>query len=296
MGSLLFQSILTGVPIEIMAYKISFCILLLLFTCKGTIADTNLTSSCGGEWFEIPNQGCFLFNLTLKLSWMDAQIFCEDSGGYLIEEIDADLEASLMLFTSLIGDGNRDVNAWLGGYDLGHEGDWRWIHSENPIGDTFWATDEHPALDDTKNCLRFDNYGDYGWYDYDCDALLSVICQRPQGWTSCGTITTDDTNENYQQLLNCPKNPGLMWKLADSTGVCAQTENGLLDWEFPNDDAQKSLGFYLDTWGSSGYITPATSRTDSDNCAIQSAAVWKDTESIRAVRTSSGSSLTVYYF
>jgi len=270
-----------------------YAIALILFAVRAASGANNLTSSCGGNWFEIPNHGCFLFELTTKLSWYDAQAFCEDSGGHLVEGVDTSLEEALIGFTTLIGDGDSSVHSWLGGNDIGEEGTWRWIHSAELITETFWASDSRPKNDDTINCLDMDNYGTKGWYDYDCETELSIICQRPSGWTACATITTTDSNENYKELLNCPKNPGLAWKLVDSYGTCAETETGLIDWERPDDNAEKSLRFYLEEDTRSGYISPSSRRDDADNCNIKSDTAWKDTDSIYAYESSG--SITVYY-
>ena len=58
--------------------------------------------------------------------------------------------------------------------------------------------------------------------------------------------------------MSCPQTPGLKWKIEDNRGVCAQTADGWVDWEYPGDNAQKSLGYYLDSWYNAGWISPAT--------------------------------------
>ena len=77
----------------------------------------------------------------------------------------------------------------------------------------------------------------------------------------------------------------------DNNGVCAQTDDGLIDWEYPNDGAQNSLGYYLDTFNKNGWISPAMSK--SANCGIQSSSKWKDTTSVRA--TMARGPMRVYY-
>ena len=93
-------------------------------------------------------------------------------------------------------------------------------------------------------------------------------------------------------MINCPQNADLTWKIEDSTGICAETQAGWLGWEYPDDNAQKSLGSYLDTFESTGSISPATSG-GINNCRIQSASSWKNTSSVRADRSSG--SIIVYY-
>ena len=79
--------------------------------------------------------------------------------------------------------------------------------------------------------------------------------------------------------------------MEDSTGVCAQNKIGWVDWEWPNNNEQKSLGYYLDTFSSSGMISPAM--TGTSYCVINSATKWKDTTSVRAWKSTG--SITVYY-
>ena len=93
-------------------------------------------------------------------------------------------------------------------------------------------------------------------------------------------------------MLKCPQDEGFAWKLEDNDGVCAQTQPGWVDWEWPDDNAQKSLGFYLDTWNKGhGMIAPVTS--GSTNCYIGSSDAWKDTTSLYASGTLGP--ITVYY-
>merc|ERR1712126_713805 len=114
-------------------------------------------------------------------TWLDAQTYCEDHGGYLGEITDADLQEALTLFTrTLYGSG---YSFWLGGNDIGTEGDWYWIHSRNSIDEDLWYTDR-PTDHDYLNCMSFtnsiSNFGCYGyWLDRGCLENHNVICQKP---------------------------------------------------------------------------------------------------------------------
>ena len=83
---------------------------------------------------------------------------------------------------------------------------------------------------------------------------ISIFCEE---WTQCATITTSDNHENYLELIKCPQTSGYKQKLEENIGVCYQNAYGWVDWEYPNDHAQKSLGYYLDTWPHGGWIQPA---------------------------------------
>ena len=91
--------------------------------------------------------------------------------------------------------------------------------------------------------------------------------------------------------MKCPQTSGYKWKLEDNTGVCYQNADGWVDWEYPNNDAQESLGYYLDTWPHAGWIQPAAPGYHS--CGISSGTHWKDTTSVRAY--SSTGTIRVYY-
>ena len=108
----------------------------------------------------------------------------------------------------------------------------------------------------------------------------------------CATITTSDSNANYLELLKCPQQAGLKWKLEDSTGVCAQTHTGWMDWQYRNGNGQSSLGFYLDTFTKKWDISPAMK--SGSQCFIRSYTKWKDTTSVKAYRSTG--SITVFYY
>ena len=117
-------------------------------------------------------------------------------------------------------------------------------------------------------------------------------------WTKCATITTSSSAENYVALQQCPQTAGHIWKMEDSSGVCAKNDVGWVDWEYPNhpdsgfgNDAQQYLGYYLDILPTPGWISIAM--TGSSNCGIFSTTGWKDTLSVQAYQSSG--SIDVYY-
>ena len=112
-------------------------------------------------------------------------------------------------------------------------------------------------------------------------------------WKKCATITTSYSNANYRQLTQCPTPAGLFWKIKNSKGTCAQNHPGWVDWEFPNQNEQKPLGHYLNNFISIGYISPAMPVHTLAHCGIESATSWKDTTSVRAIR--SNDAVDVYY-
>lgn len=140
-------------------------------------ADETNTCACDEGWYEVPEHGCFLFNVNV-MDWMTAQTFCKDNGGYLAEPIDVELQEALLLDFAIIY--GRSGGIWIGGNDLGTEGEWRWIHSGTNITETFWHSG-YPRNDTSYNCLIIDAGLDYeeNWEDLTCDAHFNFICQKP---------------------------------------------------------------------------------------------------------------------
>ena len=65
---------------------------------------------------------------------------------------------------------------WIGGNDLGWEGNWTWIKSKQPVGDFVWHSGQ-PASGIKGNCLVL-NYGaSYEGYDASCTNSYYPICQ-----------------------------------------------------------------------------------------------------------------------
>ena len=107
----------------------------------------------------------------------------------------------------------------------------------------------------------------------------------------CATITKSYSNDNYLELMKCPKTSGFKWKIEDSSGVCAQNDDSWVDWEYPDKNDQRSLGYYLDIYNHAGWISPAM--TGGTNCGIESKSSWKDTTSVKAF--SSVGTVNVFY-
>merc|ERR1719150_3019995 len=103
-----------------------FSSLALLTLVSSSLAQGD--AECPDDWFDAGSLGCFKFlEGKVNLTWMEAQLACEQQGGFLAEL--ALLEGS---FTG--------VGFWyIGLTDLGREGDWTWLHSGPDLGDDLWA-------------------------------------------------------------------------------------------------------------------------------------------------------------
>merc|ERR1712126_403487 len=115
-----------------MGYNIFHLLVALVFVSELVTAK----ESCQGDWYDVPTYGCFLFVTNEAMSWIDAQTYCENHGGYLAEIYDSELQEGLSLFSRIIASGQW--YGWIGGNDIGSEGDWFWIHSRNSVEVSFW--------------------------------------------------------------------------------------------------------------------------------------------------------------
>ena len=65
---------------------------------------------------------------------------------------------------------------WVGGSDLGSEGDWRWSRSGEKVGDFVWAS-RQPDGGSGQNCLELYYGVGFLGVDYHCDSSYHPLCQ-----------------------------------------------------------------------------------------------------------------------
>jgi hypothetical protein len=135
-----------------------------------------------------------------------------------------------------------------------------------------------------------------------------IVCQRVPGtqdlrytgtagpsigtdWILCGRVTATTQNPLLTSVTRACLVRGLReWAVARATGVC---ETGNQDgWEYPNDNASRTYDSYLDSWTSSGWISPSYS--GSNTCGIWSLTTWSTSTAVRTYGTSE-SELFIYY-
>ena len=85
---------------------------------------------------------------------------------------------NIYISTLLVREGAR-YDFWVGGSDLGHEDDWRWLNSGEDVPDFIW--DKPYQGDDgvNQNCM-FLNSGSHLAWDTPCSAAVSQypLCQK----------------------------------------------------------------------------------------------------------------------
>jgi len=150
-------------------------------------------SSCEDGWIDMDGESCLKLNNPLEdKSWMDVETECDILGGFLPELV---TEAQKELFHDLsISYGNLfgGVTIFMGGSDLAHEGEWRWLGHGSTINDIVWgegSPDTSP--DNSRDCLAGDTNSSE-WVDIDCFQAydqVAFVCMTLQE----GATTTEGT-------------------------------------------------------------------------------------------------------
>ena len=103
----------------------------------------------------------------------------------------------------------------------------------------------------------------------------------------------ENTNDNYNELLKCPQNAYLSWKIEDNNEVCAENKPGYVDWHNRH-NVMFCLGYLLDSANHNEWIYPAANKNSSNTgCGIATEVVWKDTTKVKAHQ--SDGNVTLFY-
>merc|ERR1712227_629809 len=92
-------------------------------------AVTAQEQECPADWFDAGSLGCYKFlDGKVNLTWVEAQLACEQQGGYLAEPT-TQLQMEFLAELALLESSFVDVAYWyIGLTDLGREGEFVWIH------------------------------------------------------------------------------------------------------------------------------------------------------------------------
>ena len=101
-------------------------------TSNPTTDPTTMTSddgSCPEGWMDAGEMGCFYVSTELTVSsWYEANLLCEDLGGYLVEPMSEQIQLFLSTMLVMLPEVAGDLDWWIGLTDTGHEGTWAWAH------------------------------------------------------------------------------------------------------------------------------------------------------------------------
>merc|ERR1719348_466647 len=127
--------------------------MLSLLSCLSFIIEIVNGSGCPSGWVDA-GEVCYKLENSLSLSWIQAQLHCQELGGHLAEPISEDASNLLTSIASIETEVLGVPTWWLGLSDLGHEGRWIWQHSLSDVVYTNWAPDSPIVNDVERNCVR----------------------------------------------------------------------------------------------------------------------------------------------
>jgi len=171
---------------------------------------TTEEENCPVGWVTAVNEGCFTFlRDETKLTWIEANLACEQAGGYLAEPQSLEQMEFLAGIAGLEADFTGIRNWWIGLTDFSHEGTWIWTHSNQEVNQVFWgegSPENSPgnSLDCAFLALQEDNQ--LVWKDMDCSdqnadgkKKIAPLCQRgdlqPDGSTTTTAILPTTTTQ-----------------------------------------------------------------------------------------------------
>merc|ERR1711915_76071 len=141
------------------------------------------SEGCPDGWIE-SLEGCYYFESSQELKWMDAQVVCESIGGHLAEPKTMD-EVIILKSLAMLEHSNLDIESWwIGLTDIGHEGRWIWSTSIEDITVQDW-TNVYKAPNTTDNqndCGAMLFKHGFQWSDMNCEERAYPLCQHKQGF------------------------------------------------------------------------------------------------------------------
>jgi len=125
------------------------------------------------------NGKCYIFYDNQPRNFVEADNFCSERGGSLVDESNPALQGFLSWELWRRHRGDAKGQYWLGATrDQQDTKNWKWINGK-PVSVSFWNL---PG--GNEDCARFDGTKGWLWSDTNCNLKLNYICQhRP---TTCG--------------------------------------------------------------------------------------------------------------
>ena len=147
-------------------------------------SNDHCVESCEQDW-EKNGEHCYLWSTDRK-NWTSAENFCNKAGGHLATV------QSAATFNFLVEGMNRTglVAAWLGGNDIGLEGNWRWTDCspwDSQKNAKFWAQGEPSQSGNrghAEHCLqhvvKYPNINKpvRKWNDQSCRDEHGFLCSK----------------------------------------------------------------------------------------------------------------------
>lgn len=137
--------------------------------------------TCPEGWLNADHLGCFLLvsNMTVS-SWYEAELVCEDLGGYVVEPRTAEVQELIASLLAMLPEVAGGIDWWIGLTDTGHEGSWVWVHDFALATDQFWASAPDSSLGNDADCALMSRKDGYLWRDAECwegEGQSGIFCQ-----------------------------------------------------------------------------------------------------------------------
>ncbi|XP_045185826.1 hepatic lectin-like [Mercenaria mercenaria] len=130
------------------------------------------SSSCPDGW--TPFRGsCYLFEHGGKLSFLEAELYCNQHGGHLVH-IDNQAE-SLFIKDHLTS--SKAGRTWIGLTDDDVEGLWQWYGTDISPSFTDWFPGDPNSKNGDEDCVALKSEH-HQWYDAPCSTLKTPLCER----------------------------------------------------------------------------------------------------------------------
>jgi len=146
--------------------------------------STSAPSFCPSGWLNAGHLGCFLLqgNFTVN-SWYEANLVCEDFGGFLMEPKSSQIQNLVSSLLLMLPGISGELDWWIGLSDTGHEGHWLWVHEAEFAEEQFWATPPDSTEGNHADCALLSRDYDYMWKDAECwgsekEQPRGALCQR----------------------------------------------------------------------------------------------------------------------
>ncbi|XP_038048814.1 uncharacterized protein LOC119722655 [Patiria miniata] len=151
---------------------------LLPYSERVSIVTPSLDGLCEEGWEPGLDYKCYKFGIQQK-TWEEARADCQSVTDGDLVIVETQEEHSYLVNRTLGGDW------WIGFYDQGTEGDWRWVDCQAPgtWASGNWGSNQPNDLDDSQDCGQMLQTG--LWNDWNCQRPMQYICEiNPKAFTS----------------------------------------------------------------------------------------------------------------
>ncbi|XP_022112072.1 uncharacterized protein LOC110991164 [Acanthaster planci] len=151
---------------------------LLPYSDRVSIVTPPLDDLCEDGWEPGLDYKCYKFGL-LQKTWEEARADCQKVTDGDLVIVETQEEHSYLVNRTLGGDW------WIGFYDQGTEGDWRWVDCQvqGTWPSTNWGNNQPNDLDGSQDCGQMLQTG--LWNDWNCERPMQYICEiNPKGFSS----------------------------------------------------------------------------------------------------------------